>query len=509
VAVSGLDTWRAGDYAVVVPTVGRPSLGVLLDSLAATEGPLPSELVVVDDRPTPAPLPPAPDRLVDRLRVLSSGGRGPAAARNVGWRTVRSRCPWVVFLDDDVVLPRDWAVRLLEDLSQPPEVVGVQARLTVPLPIGRRPTDWERGTRGLQRGWWITADMAYRRDALERVGGLDERFPRAFREDADLALRVKARGGRLVRGSRTTIHPVRPADRWVSVRVQAGNADDPLMRRLHGPRWRQAAHAGTGRRGRHGAVTAAAVGAVTAALAGRREVAGVLAAGWLAGTGLFAWERIAPGPRDRDEVATMLLTSVAIPPVATWHWLRGWWRHRSAAAWTAEVPVSAVLFDRDGTLVHDEPYNADPDLVRPVAGALQAVDRLRARGVRTGVVTNQSGIGRGLLSQDQVRRVNRRVDEIFGGFDVWALCPHVDEDRCRCRKPAPGMVLKAARQLGVPAREVVVIGDIAADVHAALGAGARGILVPNRATRPDEVAAAPLVAQDLPAAVEIALGGAR
>jgi histidinol-phosphate phosphatase family protein len=496
-------------YAVVVPTVGRPSLRALLTSLAESAGDLPDLVVLVDDRARPGGLPAAPARLAELVTVRRSGGRGPAAARNVGWRSVPASCEWVVFVDDDVLVERDWLTTLRTDLEQPDDVAGVQGRITVPLPPDRPPTDWERSTAGLETAAWITADMAYRRRTLEQVSGFDERFPRAFREDADLALRVQATGARLVPGRRRTTHPVRPAGRWTSVRVQAGNADDPLMRRLHGPRWRQAAHAGTGRRGRHGAVTAAAVGAVTAALAGRREVAGVLAAGWLAGTGLFAWERIAPGPRDRDEVATMLLTSVAIPPVATWHWLRGWWRHRSAAAWTAEVPVSAVLFDRDGTLVHDEPYNADPDLVRPVAGALQAVDRLRARGVRTGVVTNQSGIGRGLLSQDQVRRVNRRVDEIFGGFDVWALCPHVDEDRCRCRKPAPGMVLKAARQLGVPAREVVVIGDIAADVHAALGAGARGILVPNRATRPDEVAAAPLVAQDLPAAVEIALGGAR
>ncbi len=62
-------------------------------------------------------------------------------------------------------------------------------------------------------------------------------------------------------------------------------------------------------------------------------------------------------------------------------------------------PVRAVLFDRDGTLVHDVPYNGDPDLVRPVDGAADALEPLRARGVRIGVVTNQSGVGRGLVSR--------------------------------------------------------------------------------------------------------------
>ena len=79
--------------------------------------------------------------------------------------------------------------------------------------------------------------MAYRRAALESVHGFDERFPRAFREDADLA--APGPGRRLAaepRAARTTTHPVRPADRWVSVRVQAGNADDALMRALHGRR---------------------------------------------------------------------------------------------------------------------------------------------------------------------------------------------------------------------------------------------------------------------------------
>lgn len=168
--------------------------------------------------------------------------------------------------------------------------------------------------------------------------------------------------------------------------------------------------------------------------------------------------------------------------------------------------VRAVLFDRDGTLVHDVPYNGDPALVAPVDTARAAVDRVRAAGLGVGVVTNQSAIATGRLTADQVRRVNERVDALLGPFDVWEVCPHGPADGCSCRKPASGMVLSAARRLGVAAADVVVIGDIGADVGAARAAGARGILVPTRHTRAEEVRDATEVAADLLAAVALALG---
>ncbi|GHA00365.1 D-glycero-alpha-D-manno-heptose-1,7-bisphosphate 7-phosphatase [Streptomyces echinoruber] len=167
--------------------------------------------------------------------------------------------------------------------------------------------------------------------------------------------------------------------------------------------------------------------------------------------------------------------------------------------------VRAVLFDRDGTLVHDVPYNGDPDRVRPVEGAREALDLLRARGIGTGVVTNQSGVARGLITAADVRRVNERVEKLLGPFDVWAICPHGPDDGCPCRKPRPGMVLWAAGRLCADPAELVVVGDIAADLEAARRAGAHGILVPNEATRPEETAAAEHVATDLLDAVRAVL----
>nr|WP_245730312.1 HAD-IIIA family hydrolase [Micromonospora pallida] len=168
---------------------------------------------------------------------------------------------------------------------------------------------------------------------------------------------------------------------------------------------------------------------------------------------------------------------------------------------SAAVLYDAVLFDRDGTLVEDVPYNGDPDKVRPVPGARAALDRLRAAGLRLGVVTNQSGLARGLFTEADMRRVHARVEELLGPFDTWQVCPHDDGDGCGCRKPAPGLVRAAARGLGTSPGRCVVVGDIGRDMSAALAAGATGVLVPTPVTRAEEVAAAPVVARDLPAAV--------
>jgi glycosyltransferase involved in cell wall biosynthesis len=309
------------DITVVIPTLGRLSLVALLTALAPALCDAPIELLLVDDRVNPCgdlPVPPGVD-----AKILTGHAAGPAAARNLGWQAARHE--WVAFLDDDVVPGADWVERLNDDLAAAPaHVGGVQGRVHVPLPADRRPTDWERVTAGLADGAWITADMAYRRAALEAAGGFDERLPRAFREDAELAYRVQRAGWALVRGTRTVTHPVRPESRWVSVRTQRGNADDALLRRLYGRQWRDRLAIPPGRRPRHAAVTAALVTAVGAVALRRPVAAAVAGAAWLAGTAEFAAARITPGPRDPREVLTMLATSAVIPPVAVAHWLLGW-----------------------------------------------------------------------------------------------------------------------------------------------------------------------------------------
>jgi histidinol-phosphate phosphatase family protein len=172
----------------------------------------------------------------------------------------------------------------------------------------------------------------------------------------------------------------------------------------------------------------------------------------------------------------------------------------------------AVLWDRDGTLIADVPYNGDPARVVPLPGVAEALARLRAAGVGLAVVSNQSGVARGLLTPERVAAVNRRVDELLGPFGTMLWCPHGPGDGCACRKPAPGLVLRAAAALGVAVERCAVVGDIGADVEAARAAGARAVLVPDARTRPEEIAAAHTcpgvtVAPDARAAVHALLDG--
>lgn len=137
--------------------------------------------------------------------------------------------------------------------------------------------------------------------------------------------------------------------------------------------------------------------------------------------------------------------------------------------------IRGVLFDRDGTIVIDIPYNGDPELVQPVEDARASLDRLRAAGLRVGVLTNQSGIGRGMITEEMMRSVNARIEELLGPFDGWYICPHAPGDNCDCRKPKPKLVLDAARDWNIDPSHIVVVGDKQSDVEVARNAGAVGI----------------------------------
>jgi D-glycero-D-manno-heptose 1,7-bisphosphate phosphatase len=131
-----------------------------------------------------------------------------------------------------------------------------------------------------------------------------------------------------------------------------------------------------------------------------------------------------------------------------------------------------VLFDRDETIVIDVPFNGDPERVEPAPNARVLLDRLREVGLPLAVVSNQSGIGRGLITREAVDAVNQRVNELLGPFAGFFVCPHAPDDQCDCRKPKPKLILDAARALGVDPACCVVVGDRESDVEAARNAGA-------------------------------------
>jgi D-glycero-D-manno-heptose 1,7-bisphosphate phosphatase len=158
----------------------------------------------------------------------------------------------------------------------------------------------------------------------------------------------------------------------------------------------------------------------------------------------------------------------------------------------------AVAFDRDGTLVADVPYNGDPSLVEPLPGAVESIHLLRdTLHLPLGVLTNQSGIARGLISRAQVDAVNHQVDALFGGFDGWWVCPHIAEDGCDCRKPLPGMALEMAKRFGVTVEGLLIVGDRKADLELARSIEAVGVLVMSPQSEMGSSDIADVVIEDL------------
>ena len=140
-----------------------------------------------------------------------------------------------------------------------------------------------------------------------------------------------------------------------------------------------------------------------------------------------------------------------------------------------------VLLDRDGTIIEDRHYLADPGGVVLLPGAVAGLCRLTQAGYRLALLTNQSGIGRGLFDLAAMQRVHERLAALLDQhgirLDGIFFCPHAPEESCGCRKPLPGLIWQAARELGVRPERACVIGDKEADVDLGRNVGARTLLV--------------------------------
>lgn len=162
----------------------------------------------------------------------------------------------------------------------------------------------------------------------------------------------------------------------------------------------------------------------------------------------------------------------------------------------------AVFLDRDGTVIEDVGYLSDPAGVRLVSGAADGLRGLRADGFLLAIVSNQSGVGRGLITPEQADAVHRRFLEVLAAegirLDDARYCPHAPDEGCACRKPLPGLLLDSARALEVELPASVMVGDTAADVGAGRAAGMRTVALGADA----DSLAADDAAPDWPAALE-------
>lgn len=182
----------------------------------------------------------------------------------------------------------------------------------------------------------------------------------------------------------------------------------------------------------------------------------------------------------------------------------------------------AFFLDRDGTINIDRVYINDARLMELIPGAARALRKLNDRGYPVVVVTNQSGVGRGIISPDALPKIHDRLDELLreqGGarIDLYQICRHSPQEQCDCRKPQPKLVHEAAKDLGIDLNQSVFIGDKLSDVATGKNAGCRySILLrtgkgqqeeilAQLTPRPDPSEVADFVAEDLAEAVDWAL----
>jgi glycosyltransferase involved in cell wall biosynthesis len=232
--------------------------------------------------------------------------RGPAAARNIGWRAASGAV--IAFTDDDTIPAPGWLQAGVDAIQA--GYAGVMGQTIVPLPPA--PSDHELNTAGLERSEFITANCFYLRSALEAVGGFDERFTVAWREDSDLFFTLLERGYPLAHASGALVtHPVRPARWGASLAAQKKSQFNALLYKKHPDLYRQRIrplrpplyYPLVGLLG--AAIALAVIGAGTAAL--------VCLAGWLVLTGLLTWRRLERTSKAPRHVAEMVVTSLVIP----------------------------------------------------------------------------------------------------------------------------------------------------------------------------------------------------
>ncbi len=168
---------------------------------------------------------------------------------------------------------------------------------------------------------------------------------------------------------------------------------------------------------------------------------------------------------------------------------------------------SAVFIDRDGTIMQDADYCSDPQQVKIFPRVAEALRRLKSKGFKVIIITNQSGIGRGFFTVEQYRAVEAEVLRQLGDglIDATYFCPDVPGQHSSCRKPAPGMIVEATREHQIDLARSFLIGDKEIDAECGRNVGVRTIRVRTGFDRETAGSMADWVAEDLPAAAEIIL----
>jgi GT2 family glycosyltransferase len=304
--------------SVVVPTFRRPALleRCLAALLTQDFAPEQYEIIIVDDAASKETR-----QQIDRvslgaaekgcaLRYLATNGScGPATARNRGWQAARGQI--IAFTDDDCIPEQRWLSEGVAAFTG--DIMAVSGRIVVPLPP--RPSDYEYDTAHLAESEFATANCFYRRDALVEMGGFDERFRLAWREDSDLFFRLLEHSARcIVCPTAVVLHPVRPARWGVSLSQQRKSMFNVLLYKKHPRLYRERIQATPPWQ------YYCAVGALLVLLLGcvgqSWPLSVAASAFWLLVTARFCLLRLQHTSHSLQHVSEMIITSALIPPLA-------------------------------------------------------------------------------------------------------------------------------------------------------------------------------------------------
>ncbi|HSI82386.1 MAG TPA: glycosyltransferase [Candidatus Methylacidiphilales bacterium] len=229
------------EISVVIPTYKRPVLlqrcieALMRQDLSTSK----YEIIVVDDAASEETWRQVADWAIlsdgPAVSYLSTSGKcGPATARNRGWRAAKGKL--IAFTDDDTIPDKRWLSQGIAAFKADPDAIAASGRVIVPLPD--EPTDYERNEANLATAEFVTANCFVRRNILEALGGFDERFRAAWREDSDLHFRLLAHaehnGGSVIAAREAkVVHPVRPASWGISLWQQSKAQYNALLYKLH------------------------------------------------------------------------------------------------------------------------------------------------------------------------------------------------------------------------------------------------------------------------------------
>ncbi|MDR0723740.1 MAG: HAD family hydrolase [Endomicrobium sp.] len=145
------------------------------------------------------------------------------------------------------------------------------------------------------------------------------------------------------------------------------------------------------------------------------------------------------------------------------------------------IKYPAVFLDRDGTLIYDKNYLSSPSQIKLYSYAAKSINKLKEAGFKVIVVTNQSGIARGIFTLKDLDKIHKKflslLKEQKAVVDGIYFCPHIDEDNCKCRKPKTGMVMQSAKDFNIDLKKSYVVGDSIRDYLLGFNMGGKGILV--------------------------------